>query len=288
MSFGLIAYQSLWLKHYYPAPFYCALLNQQPMGFYSSEVIIGDAKRHGIDLLPPDVNRSAWEYTIEKVDMSAPKLRIGLRTVKGLGIQAWEIIEQARKGDPFRDLDDLCRRTRLHQDIVQNLIRSGALDEFGQRRELLWRMGDIDYKPGELNLERESINVMLPRLGELAQALWEYELLGLSPDMQIMVHYRDALRAAGILSTWQVKQEQAGRRVQVAGMVVIKQRPQTAGGILFISLEDEAGLLDLVVKPKVYQRLRTLLRDHPLLIFAGIVQRADQAVSVLVHQAQAL
>jgi error-prone DNA polymerase len=273
----------MWLKCYYPAQFYCALLNQQPMGFYSSEVIIGDAERHGVTLLPPDVNRSEWRFTVETTAEGVPALRTGLCKVKEVGQQVWQPIETARTRQSFADLRDFCRRTRVSKEVTANLIRSGALDAFGSRRQLLWELGGLDYRPSEFDLSVPPADVELPALEPLEQTLWDYELLGLSPDGQIMQHYRAALRRAGVLSTWQVKHEaKGGQRVRVAGMVVVRQRPQTAKGILFISLEDESGLLDLVVKPKVYPRVRSVLQTTMLIVADGIVQRGDDAVSVLV------
>jgi error-prone DNA polymerase len=281
-SFALIAYQTLHLKRYQPAAFYCALLNQQPMGFYSPEVIIGDAKRHGLTLLPPDINRSDWQYTIER---PARRLRMGLQTISGLGEQAWERIRAARDAGPFADLRDCCVRTRLALATIADLIRAGALDAFGERRPLLWQLGDIDYRPEELALVIPTVEVTLPELESLEQTEWEYELLGLSPNGQLMRHYRAALNHAGILSTVEVKQQANGRVVRVGGMVAVKQRPPTAKGIVFISLEDELGMLDLVVKPQVYERFRSLLRGQTFVLVMGEVQRASGAISVLVTQA---
>ena len=289
-GFALIAYQTLYLKRYHPGPFYCALLNHQPMGFYSPEVIIGDAQRHGITLLPPNVNRSDWRYRLEaKPGSRAVALRTGLSAVAGLGQQGWDALAAARTNGPFTDLDDLCRRTNLPHETVRQLIRAGALDAFGRRRALLWQLGDIDHRPHELTLASRPAPVELPPLTPLEQTAWEYELLGLSPAGQIMTHYRAALRAAGVLSTWQVKQSsERGDRVSVAGMVVVRQRPSTAKGILFVSLEDESGLLDLVIKPKVIEKLRGLIESQALLLFEGVVQRSEKrggAANVLVHHA---
>ena len=286
-SFALIAYQSLWLKHYHPAPFYCALLNQQPMGFYAPEVIIGDARRHGVDLLPPDIRYSALAYTLEKKPSERWALRAGLSAVTGMGEQGYARIAAARTQQEFHDLGDCCRRTRLAKDLVANLIRAGAVDGFGERRQLLWQLGAIDYRPDEFNLDTPPIPIDLPPLGALEQTVWEYELLGLAPDTQILTHYRAALRRAHVYSTWEVKRQTQqlpnGVRVRVAGMVVVRQHPATAKGIVFISLEDESGLLDLVVRPDVYARVRHVLRGHVLIVAEGIIQRAEAATSVLVY-----
>ncbi len=277
-SFALIAYQTLWLKHYHAAAFYCALLNQQPMGFYPPEVLLGDARRHGVDALPPDVNHSSWRYTLEMVEdvQGEPRwaLRTGLQTIAELGESAWETLAAVRENRMFRDLADFCRRTRLEQDVVRNLIRAGACDALGERRQLLWQLGDLDLRFGAFDLVQEEAHVELPLLAPLEQTAWEYELMGAAPARQMMVHYRPQLRAAGVLSGWQVKQMPRGRRARSAGFVVVRQRPATAKGILFMSLEDESGLLDLVVKPPVYARLRDVLRGRPLLIVEGIVQRS--------------
>jgi error-prone DNA polymerase len=300
-SFALIAYQTLWLKRYHPAAFYCALLNQQPMGFYPIEVLVGDARRHGVDLLPPDVNRSGWRYTIEKgtenlraggqLGEFRPQpdcLRTGLSAVNGLGEASWQRIESARQEAPFADLPDFCLRTRLNRDVIAALIRAGACDVFGERRQLLWRLGEIDYRPADLNLATPSTPVELADLTPLEQEAWEHELLGLAVEGQVMRHYRAELRGRGVLSTWQVKESEAGRRVAVAGLMVVRQRPATAKGIVFISLEDESGLLDLVVKPETYDRLRDVLRRASLVTVSGVVQRSGRAVSVLVEQATAI
>ncbi len=281
-SFALIAYQTLWLKRYHAPAFYCALLNQQPMGFYPPEVIVGDARRHGVDTLPPEINRSGWQYTLERLDNHRWALRTGLHAIAHLGEQAWARIEAARSERPFATLDDFCRRTRLPVDAVTSLIRAGALAAFGERRRLLWRLGELDYRPDEFDLATAPVAAELPVLEAIEQTAWEYELMGLSPERQMMAHYRDRLRRQGILSTWQVKQAEAGQRVRVAGFVVVRQRPATAKGILFMSLEDESGLLDLVVKPDVYARLREVIRTNPLLIAEGAVQRNSRSVSVLV------
>jgi error-prone DNA polymerase len=221
------------------------------MGFYPPEVIIGDARRHNVETLPPDVNRSEWRYTLERTAPGRWALRTGLHAVSGVGEQAWQRIVEARSADSFANLEDFCRRARLHRDrdVVENLIRAGACDGFGQRRDLLWACAALDYRPDELDLPGANIAAALPLLDAIEATAWEYELMGLSPRQQMMVHYRQALRAAGVLTTGAVKQEEAGRRVRVAGFAVVRQRPATAKGIVFYSLEDESGLLDLVVKP---------------------------------------
>lgn len=287
-SFALIAYQTLYLKRYHPAPFYCALLNHQPMGFYPPEVIVGDARRHGVDLLPPDINRSGWTYALERTAKGRPALRVGLSTVDGLGESAWTRIEVARAEAPFAGLEDFVRRTRLPRSLVENLIRASALDEFGARRPLLWQVGQLHLSDSDLGLEIPVVDVVLSPLDAVEESAWEYELLGLSPAGQMMVHYREALRKAGVLRTGQVKEARAGKHVWVGGMVVVRQRPPSADGVAFLSLEDERGLLDVVLKPPVYERYKGLLRGQSLLLVSGVVQRQGRAVSLLASELQCL
>jgi error-prone DNA polymerase len=279
-SFALIAYQTCWLKQYHPAPFYCALLNQQPMGFYSPEVIIGDMRRHGVELWPPDINLSDWNYRIE-AHGEAQGLRTGLRAVHGMGEEAWERVHIARDESSFTNLFDLCNRTRLPRDLVSDLIRSGVLVGMGDRRELLWQLGELLYHDEELPFVLPVSEVELPELGELEQTSWEYELLGLSPAGQAMRHYRAALERAGVLTTAQVKQQRDGRRARVGGMQVIRQRPPTAKGLMFMSLEDETGLLDVVVQAKLYEQCRTLLRTQKLLLVEGVIQQGSGSTSLM-------
>ncbi len=200
-----------------------------------------------------------------------------------------------RAAGPFADLADFCIRTRLDHERVAALIRAGACDALalpaGDRRGLLWRLGAIDYRPTELPLPQEAADTPLPALPDLSpleETAWEYELLGLSPDGQILRHYRAPLRERRIAAGWEVKQMEPGRTVRTAGMMAVRQRPYTAKGIVFISLEDESGLLDLVVKPDIYLRYREVLRGSMLLYIEGVVQRSGLAVSVLVRHAAPL
>jgi error-prone DNA polymerase len=270
------------LKAYHPAAFYCALLNQQPMGFYRPEVIIGDARRHGVRLLPPDINRSDWRYTVE----GERKLRAGLQAVSELGETAWARIGPARTEGPFADLRDLCARTRLSHEVVANLIRAGACDGLGDRRALLWALGGIDIRPEELPLDAPPMDADLPVLTDTERTAWEYELMGLSAHGQALRHLREAFNRAGIASTAEVKALPGGRIVRTAGMVVVRQRPQTAKGMVFMSLEDEFGLLDVVFRPDVYERCRKSIRGQTVILVDGELQKASGAISVLAHRAR--
>jgi error-prone DNA polymerase len=302
-AFALVGYQTLYLKAHYAAEFFCALLNNQPMGFYAPEVLVGDARRHGVPVYHPDINVSQDKCTLEPAEAAdAPEtgrtqdetevgrrplaIRLGLRYVHGLG-EAWRgrIIEQ-RGESSFDSLRDLCRRTLLPRDVVENLIRSGSLDSLGQtRRDLLWELGGLDYREQGLDIELVVEPVTLPTLHEKERLGWEYELLGMAPGDHIMRLYRDRLRKEGVLRSKELEERRDGEIVKVAGMVAVRQRPPTAKGHVFITLEDEDGLINLIIRPQVYERHRDTLRNRPLLLVAGRLQREGQAMSVLVQSA---
>jgi error-prone DNA polymerase len=308
-AFALLAYQSLYLKAHYPAEFYCALLNHQPMGFYPPEVLAGDARRHGVQVLAPDITLSEQACTLE-----GGAIRLGLRYVHGLADAYTERIVARRGAQPFSGLADFCRRTRLPRPAVETLIRAGALDGLGRarpetRRVLLWDLGGLVYLEDGLDLEAPIEPADLPVLTQAERLGWEYELLGLSPGAQVMELYREKLRAQGVLSSGELQDsgprawgrplfssdgkekgrgEGEGRPVRVAGWAVIRQRPPTAKGFTFLTLEDEEGLINLIVQPAVYERYRSALRNAPLIVAEGQLQREGQVCSVLVTRAWAI
>ena len=311
-AFALVAYQTLYLKVHYPAEFFCGILNAQPMGFYMPEVVIGDARRHGVTLLQPDINRSQSDCTLEALEGAPlaakvvphpapeasrfmlpvsrpPAIRLGLRYVNNLGDATIGRIIESRGAQPYRDLRDLCRRTHLPRSLVENLVRSGALDCLGgERRDLLWALGGLDYQEETLDIEVPLDAVTLPALRDHERLGWEYELLGLAPGEHIMQLYRSQLRRQGILSKAELDERKDGETVRVAGWMVIRQRPPTAKGHVFITLEDEEGLINLIVRPYIYESYKEVLRNAPLLWVEGRLQREGAASSVLVWRAGSL
>jgi error-prone DNA polymerase len=336
-AFALIAYQTLYLKAHYPAAFYCALLNHQPMGFYGPDVVIGDARRHGVPVYAPDVNLSEEACTLESYGELPPQpspvqptgeeeegppcvgagvflppvdctsdpgrqriegggmhaIRLGLRYVHGLGETRPAQIVTCRGEHPFSNLGEFCRRTRLPKSLVENLIRAGALDGLAQstqtRRDLLWQLGGLVYQEDGLALDvlrcKASAVVDLPALDQVEQMLWEYELLGTAPGAHLMGVYREWLRARGVLSSADLAKRRSGERVRVAGKVIVRQRPPSAKGFVFITLEDESGLINLIVRPKTCARHKEALRGSLLLLVEGALQREGAAVSVQVYRA---
>jgi error-prone DNA polymerase len=284
-AFALVAYQTLYLKAHFPAAWCCTLLNHQPLGFYPPEVLIGDARRHGVPILPPDVNHSQAACALEGQGSSLA-VRLGLGYVHGLG-EVWQARVVQRRGDrPFQSLGDFCQRVRLPRPVTENLIRAGALDGLGgARRALLWELGGLAYPEEGLDVEVPVEPAALPALSAGERMGWEYELLGLAPEDHVMSLYREALEARGVLSSQALAEGRDGQTVRVAGRVVVRQRPPSARGVLFITLEDETGLANLVVRPGVYERYREALRTATLLLAEGRLQREGEAFSVLVQSA---
>jgi error-prone DNA polymerase len=214
---------------------------------------------------------------------------MGLSAVQGVGEAAWARIEATRAAGPFTALSDFCRRTRLPQDVVTNLIRAGALDALGLRRSLLWQLGSLDDAPDPFDLETPLEHVPLPELAPLEQIGWEYELLGFSPDGHLLRPYRAGLRKRAILSVWQVKHlTQLGERLRGARRGVVRSRLPTAKGTLFVSLEDESGLLDLVGQPNVCPAVRPVFQATTLMVASGLVQRSANAASLRVQSLRRL
>ena len=283
-AFARTAYDTLYLKAHFPTEFYCALLNNQPMGFYSPEVIVGDARRHGVRILPVHINRSHARCILEDGG-----IRLGFRYVHGLGEAGIARLEEARKDGQFRSLWDFCRRTRLSRKAVENLIMVGAMDCWGKpRRQLLWELGKLRYEEEELDLVFPDDGVELPALSRAERIGIEYSILGLPVGDQVMALYRPWLKKMDILSSLDLNDRRDKEKVKVAGLVVVRQAPPTAKGHVFITLEDEYGLVNVIVRPDVYERFRRSLRDAPLIMVEGILQKGDEVVSVLAQRAVAL
>jgi error-prone DNA polymerase len=207
-----------------------------------------------------------------------------LRYLAGLGDAGRARLLAARSQEPFGDLAGFCRRTRLPRPLVADLIRAGALDGFGiAKRQLLWTLGGLHYAEDAL-VEAPDTPVDLPDLTEHEAMSWDYELLGLSPDDHPLRLRRAELQAQGVLSAAELATQPSGRIVKAAGMVVVRQAPPTAKGHLFITLEDETGLVNLIIRPDLYERERAALHNAVLLLVEGRLQREGAAVSLVVSR----
>ncbi|GMV43791.1 MAG: error-prone DNA polymerase [Myxococcales bacterium] len=300
-SFAVIVYTSTWLRRHHPEAFLAAIINSQPMGFYAPNTLIGDARRRGTRVLPPDVQRSGWDCTLERVGRDgegpwdgAPPLavRLGLRVVKGLARGDAERLVAARQGSVFRGLGDLVRRARLRRDQLVRLAAAGALLSLGLgRREAIWRIQGLpDVDEGDLLawMELPEPEAELPPMTPEEELLADYRATGLSVDLHPIALIRDTLRQRGIPTAEELGQMGEGRRLTVAGMVITRQRPGTASGVIFVTLEDETGHCQVVVWPKVYERYRREVRDHLLMEVDGRLQRDGRVLHVIAERVRPL
>ncbi len=294
-AFGLLAYQSAWLRHHYSAEFLAALLNAQPMGFYPPATLVRDAQRRGVETRPPDVNRSAAACTIED-----GAVRVGLKYVQGVGEDDAETVaaERERCG-PYRSIRELAQRVSLSEAEVAALVESGACDSFGvKRRELLWQLGLVPRAqtvPGSGGGEKQLALPLEPTVAtpELPEpTVWERMLDDYrTTGMSVGVHPLELLRPhlpEGTLSSVELLDQPNRANVQVAGMVVARQRPATANGVVFMLIEDEHAQLNLIIPPQVYETYRAVVRGEPLLLARGRYEHVDRNRNVLVRELVAL
>jgi len=287
-AFGLLAYQSAWLRHHYAPEFLAALLNAQPMGFYPPATLVRDGQRRGVETRPPDVNRSDAGCTIEEEGA----VRVGLKYVTGLGDDDAEAVAANR---PYSSIREVAQRTGLSEDELRALAESGACDGFGlQRRELLWQLGLVprptsvpgtDGKAKQLALPLEP-TVATPDLPE--PTVWERMLTDYrTTSLSVGIHPLELLRPhlpAGTLSTEELRERPHRAEVQFAGLVVARQRPATANGVVFMLLEDELAQVNLIVLPPVYERFRAVVRGEPLLLVRGRYEHADRNRNIVVDE----
>ena len=290
-AFGLLAYQSAWLRHHHPAEFLCALLNAQPMGFYPPASLVRDAQRRGVEVRPPDVNLSEAKCSIE-----GDAVRIGLEYVTSVGAEDAKALAET---SPFESVVDLAQRTSIGQGGLESLIASGACDSLGtSRRALLWELGLVPRSqsvPGSGGEERQLAlpldpTAQTPELRkptEWEQMLANYRQTSLSVDVHPMKLMRPHL-PPGVLSSHDLCLAPDRSRVTVAGMAVARQRPATANGVVFMLLEDEHGQVNLIVPPQVYERYRAIVRGEPLILARGVFERVERNQNVLVHELETL
>ena len=312
-AFGATAYHMAWLKYYHPLEFYVAIFNQQPMGFYNTETLKEDAKRHGITVLNPDINHSR-----EKCIIRNESVLLGLRYVRGMGdAAATQAVAARDQGGPFKSLADAMERTRLQREIIENLVTAGAFDALNaagttgsmektetaktagavgtagiarnkgavSRRQALWEVG-LRYRPintqQPLPLPVEQDMAELPEQSEWETMGEEYRILGLYPEGHLMALARPYLRP-GILSSRDIEAKADGDIVTVAGLVIRRQRPLAKA--VFLTLEDEFGHIPLVVWPGEFAKYRQIIRE-PLLVIRGEVSRREGTMNIVTHHVE--
>jgi error-prone DNA polymerase len=287
-SFALLTYVSSWLKCHEPAAFLCALLNSQPLGFYSPSQLVQDARRHDIEVRAIDVNHSDKDSSLElRPGQHQPAVRLGLRLVSGLGTEAAERIEKARESDGhFAHPQDLALRAHLTQQDMQQLAAADALTSLaGHRRQQVWQASALHAMPALLQgslLPEDDLE--LPAAAEGEEVLWDYAATGLTLRRHPLALLRPRLAKQGLLSAAQLDKVKSGRRAKACGIVTGRQKPQTAKGTIFVTLEDETGNVQVIVWPKVYEEHRSTILGARLLAVEGVWQRGDGDVRHLLAQ----
>jgi error-prone DNA polymerase len=328
-SFALLVYASAYLKHYYAPEFTAAILNAQPMGFYAPGTLVEDARRHGVEVRPADVTRSQWDATLEPRDedvqvlrsaqddrgcrperregpapatSNAPAVRLGIRTVRGLGAAARDKLERALAEGAFTSVEDLVRRAGLDQRGLRHLAEAGALDgllphepDLRRRRAALWAVLDAARgDAGPLAPRRRAATsaaaaAPLPPMTRVELTEADYRMTGISLAGHPMSHVRGVLTPNGVRSARDLLTHgRDGEAVATAGLVICRQRPGTAKGFVFLTLEDETGLVNVVVTPQRFERQALLISRTPLLLVRGVLQVEQTVVNVRAAQFRAL
>jgi error-prone DNA polymerase len=291
-SFALLVYVSAWMKCHYPAVFACALLNSQPMGFYAPAQIVRDAREHGVEVYPADVNRSLWDSTLEPgAGEGGLALRLGLRQVRDLGAEEVERLLRGR-GNGYPDPLSLRRRASVSAKALEALARADAFRSMGlDRREALWAVKALPVEAplplfaamGEEERGEEP-DVDLPALSLGEHVVEDYASLRLSLKAHPLSFLRQELEAEGLVPTAYLRDLGNGRRVKLAGLVLVRQRPGSAKGVIFATLEDETGVANVVVWPDCFERFRATLLKARLLAVEGKVQKEGIVIHVVAER----
>lgn len=278
-SFALLVYVSAWLKRHHPAAFCCALLNSQPMGFYQPAQLLQDARRHGVTVHPADLRYSDWDSTLERGPGTAPCLRLGLRLVKGFGRPAAERLVSARAQRHFRDTQDLCDRARLDKRALNALAEAGTLRAIaGHRHRARWESAAVMPARDDLldtvdtRDQLDSRQVRLPPPAPFAELQADYRTTGLTLGPHPMAFVRAQLRKQRIRPASEILTLRHGAPARACGLVTMRQRPATASGTLFLTLEDETGTLNVVVWPRVWERQRAVVLKAGVLAVDGVLE----------------
>ena len=305
-SFALIAYASSWLKRYYPAAFCAALLDAQPMGFYAPHTLVDDARRHGVEVRAVDVNASDWTCTLEVDDDEAavralpvegrmprqPVLRLGFELVKGLREESARRLEAARRDGPFVSVADVAQRTRMPRHELTRLALAGALNSLClNRRNALWdlhALGPFDEDDLFFGLPMVADRADFPLMSAPERVSADFETVSLSLEAHPVGLLRAQLRKLGAVTSAELLRVGSGRTAKLGGLVIVRQRPPTAKGFTFLSVEDEAGIANVIVEPHLFEKFRREITATPLLVATGRVERSGKVVNLKVTHLEAL
>jgi error-prone DNA polymerase len=291
-SFALLAYASSWLKHYHPAAFVCALLNSQPMGFYAPAQLVRDAQRHGVKVLPVDVNRSEHDCTLERVETVGPAraVRLGLRMVKGLSGSGIEALCDARRHKDFTGVQDLASRAKLNKSDMQSLAAAGALKHLaGDRHQAFWQVAGTENGLALFpSPDFQETDVILPKPSEGQDIVSDYAAIGLSVGRHPLELLRERLARHKIATSLQLWDMPNGAFAKAAGLVICRQRPGSANNVMFVTLEDELGHTNVVVWPTIAEQQKKALLKARLLAVTGTVQQEDGVLHLIAKKLEDL
>ena len=281
-SFALIAYASAYLKCHYLAAFTCAMLNNQPMGFYAPAILIKDAQRHGLRVMPVDIHESDWPCTVETPPNQEPRLRLGLRYARGLREVSGRAILRTR---PFGSIDDLALRVpELRKDEINRLAEIGALNSLGHmhRRDALWQAQRSIRSVGPLLAPLEEMGDASPlQPMNTEERLWaDYRGSGLTIGRHPMAHRRAELDKLGVTRAVDLPNIPNGKFIRIGGAIIVRQRPGTAKGFVFLSMEDETGIMNVIIDPPTFDRHKVEVLANTFLIVEGVSQNQDGVISV--------
>ena len=301
-SFALLVYVSAWLKCHYPAAFTAALLNSQPMGFYAPAQLIADARRHGVEVRPVDVNASSWQCTLEPAPAAdaagaeansaraagrrPPAVRLGLRMVRGLSRKHAEQITERRNGTGFESFDDFARRTGLPGAVLGKLSQADACATLGlNRRQALWNsLPDRQPLPLLDDVADDEPPVSLPEMTLQEQVIADYLSNGASLRGHPLQFIRPVLARQRVVESRELSRLPVDCRYRVAGLVLLRQRPGTAKGITFVTIEDEFGTTNLIIRQDVWERFRAVAAGASAVIAHGLLQRQNSVIHLLVDR----
>jgi error-prone DNA polymerase len=283
-SFALLAYASAYVKCHEPAIFCAAILNVQPMGFYATEVLVNDARRHGVLVKPIAVNESEWWSFVD----TEGALRLGFHLVRGLGEAQREKLQATLGQGDFEDLLDFARRTGVTRDGLENLAAADAFRPwFDSRREALWALRGLDEREtrGELarGMDVDEPAARFAPLQPIEATTLDISATGVS-DVQPIAHFRGQLDAANVLAANRLTAMPNHLVCKIGGMVITRQRPGTAKGFVFLTLEDETGLVNVIVRPNIYERYRRVIRQSKALVIEGTLQKEYGVVDVIMKR----
>jgi error-prone DNA polymerase len=312
-SFALLVYASCWIKHHYPNVFCCALLNSQPLGFYAPAQLISDAVRHGVRVESIDINRSRWDCTLEthankliNKQVGAPKLlehwhgkalRLGMRLVRGLSERDVDIVVAEREaGGPFRDQADLVRRCSLTQSVLSTLADCGALNSLSRdRRSAYWQALSQEANHIDMPLlaatqadDDDPLPDFLTRMNSMEEVVADYETTGVSLAGHPIQFYRDHLKGLRVVTAAELKGLRHGQFVRVAGLILLRQRPSTAKGITFATMEDETGSINLVLHPTTWESYYMVCKSSNAWLVHGTLENRQGVIHVVAGRVEDL